>query len=211
MRHRGIEDILVKRLEQKYVNAKIPDILLQAAERAHERRRLRDSGDDDVDDEKKSVDRLVLLTKRRVLIISVGQSEEEDDDDDDTSVKEKKEFKVEANFSLLDIHEIKYPEQNHHLVTIYFKRIQNTTSRQQLCRFTFHVSQSKDMIDTITKAVMNLRGCGSIDTATEKNIDRQNNMTLDTLEELKQKGTEILGSWMQRARDMAAPRHRSPS
>ena len=67
------------------------------------------------------------------------------------------------------------------------------------------------MIDTITKAVMNLRGCGSIDTATEKNIDRQNNMTLDTLEELKQKGTEILGSWMQRARDMAAPRHRSPS
>ena len=34
MRHRGIEDILVKRLEQKYVDAKIPDILLRAAERA---------------------------------------------------------------------------------------------------------------------------------------------------------------------------------
>eukprot|EP00938_MAST-03A_sp_MAST-3A-sp1_P006739 g6739.t1 len=208
MRHRGIEDILVKRLEQKYVDAKIPDILLRAAERAHERRRLRDSGDD-VGDEKKSVDRLVLLTKRRVLIISVGHIEE-DDEEEDKDIKEKMELKVEANFSLLDVHEIKYPEQNHHLVTIYFKHIQNTTSRQQLRRFTFHVNQSKEMIDKITKHVMGLRTQCSNDTSTGKGIiDHHSNMTLDTLGELKQKGTEILGSWMQKARDMAASRHRS--
>ena len=101
-----------------------------------------------------------------------------------------------------------YPEQNHHLVTIYFKHVQNTTSRQQLRRFTFHVSQSKEMIDKITKSVMDLRTRSSKDTP---GVDHHNNMTLDTLGELKQKGTEILGSWMQKARDIAASRHRSSS
>ena len=100
MRHRGIEDILVKRLEQKYVDAKIPDILLRAAERAHEQRRLRDSGDD-AGDEKKSVDRLVVLTKRRVLIISVGHIEEDEDEeeDEDKDVKEKRNLKWRRIFS----------------------------------------------------------------------------------------------------------------
>lgn len=117
-------------------------------------------------------------------------------DDDDLS------YVVHDIISLMDLHEMKYPEQDTSLVTVYVKRPSATSGKdtrgQRLRRFTFRVSGALRLIKLVSDRILKLRSPG----ANAEN--RTTESAEDHLGSLRDRGSRFVKGWLSKAEKLAS-------
>lgn len=216
MRHRGLEDVLIKRLEEKY-GGPIPAVLVEAATAAVDTRQKRR----DVSSETKTRSRIIVTSDRICFVRYI--SENGDGSDNELLLDFESDTDESANngdvvmndsrcvllekCDLLDLHEMKYPEQDHCLLTMYFKKHradpvrtkgQTVRLRYTNCkihRYTFYVPEAKKLMNLVANRVGELRRRKVSQSVLEGQPDHLH-LSIDAL---RKKGTTLLNSLVQTA------------